>query len=437
MITEPLQILQGQLLHLMRRVTRLEMRTQPVPLDRLGQDHRGLALELDRGLIRGIHLMVIMPATLQIPDLIIRQMSDHILGLRTLTKEMLPHKRPGLGLIRLVIPIRGLVHHLNQGIILIPIQQRIPLPTPHDLDHVPPRTPEERLQLLHDLPITPHRPIQPLQVAVHHKRQVIQPLIRGQLQEPPRLGLIHLPITQKRPHLLITGVLDPPMQQVPVQLRLVNRVRRTQPHRHRRELPELRHTARVRVGRQRMTGLGLLLPEPVHILLRQPPLKERARVHPRRRVPLEEDLIPTPGMILPTEEMIEPNLIQGRGPGIRGNMAPHPNIRMLTTMHHNRRVPPHKRPIPALDLLITREHRLLIHRDRVHIIRRGHHRHPHGLRPGPLQQRPDNELGPLGPLRLNQRIKRIQPFLGLFRIPIRQLIRQTTTDRGDLLVGCR
>ena len=81
--------------------------------------------------------------------------------------------------------------------------------------------------------------------------------------------------------LLVGGVLDTPVVEVAVELRLVDGVHRAEAHRDRRELPERGHAVRVGVGGHAVLGLALLLPEAVHVLLGQAALEEGAGVHAR------------------------------------------------------------------------------------------------------------------------------------------------------------
>ena len=68
--------------------------------------------------------------------------------------------------------------------------------------------PRKGLQLLDDLAVAPHGPVQPLQVAVDHEGEVVQRVVRGHLQQAARLRLVHLAVTEKRPDVLVGGVLD-------------------------------------------------------------------------------------------------------------------------------------------------------------------------------------------------------------------------------------
>ncbi|MDQ0868017.1 hypothetical protein QFZ70_000490 [Arthrobacter sp. V1I9] len=147
---------------------------------------------------------------------------------------------------------------------------------------------------------------------------------------------------------------------------------------------------------------------------------------------LEEDLVPAPGVVLAAEEVVETHLVQRRGPGIGGDVPAHADVRPLGPVHHHRGVPPHVRPVPALELLVARERSFLVHRDGVHVIGGGHHRHPDALRTGTLQQAPHDVLGTLGALFPDQRIQGLNPLGGLFRITIRQLVSQPAEDMGGI-----
>ena len=148
--------------------------------------------------------------------------------------------------------------------------------------------------------------------------------------------------------------------------------------------------------------------------------------------PWKKTWSPPPGWSLPRKKWLKPDLVQGRGPGVGGDVPADADIGPLRPVHHDRGVPPHVRPVPALDLLVPGERRFLVHRDRVHVIRGGDHRNTHGLRAGPLQQAAHYVLGTLGALFLNQRIQGLHPLGGLFRITIRQLVSQPAEDMGGI-----
>jgi hypothetical protein len=59
-VTERAELLLRELLHLVRDVAALEGLPERPPLDRLGEDDDGSALELDRGRVRGVELAVVV-----------------------------------------------------------------------------------------------------------------------------------------------------------------------------------------------------------------------------------------------------------------------------------------------------------------------------------------------------------------------------------------
>src|SRR5690606_31729983 len=101
-------------------------------------------------------------------------------------------------------------------------EQVIPLAAPDDLDDVPAGAAEERLELLDDLAIASDRTVQALQVAVDHEREIVQALVRRDLQLTSALDLVHLAVTQESPDVLVAGVLDAAVRQIAVGLRLID-----------------------------------------------------------------------------------------------------------------------------------------------------------------------------------------------------------------------
>jgi len=204
---------------------------------------------------------------------------------------------------------------VHQHAVVVPGEQFVPLPPPDDLDDVPPRPAEDRLELLDDLAVAPNRTVQALEVAVDDEDQVVQAFPRRQGQPGLRFGLVHLAVAQERPHALVRRVLDPPVVEVPVEPGLVDRVEGGQAHRHAGVLPELRHQAGVRVAGE--TGEQGLLPEPVELVLLEPAFEVGPGVHAWGGVPLEVDVVAAAGCVLAAEEMVEAHLVQRRSRRIR------------------------------------------------------------------------------------------------------------------------
>src|SRR4030065_640576 len=64
-----------------------------------------------------------------------------------------------------------------------------------------------------------------------------------------RLGLVHLAVADKAPHLAVLGVSDAAVVQVLHEARLVDRLDRPEPHGHGRELTEGQHHPQTRICR--------------------------------------------------------------------------------------------------------------------------------------------------------------------------------------------
>src|SRR5690606_30611244 len=308
-------------------------------------------------------LVVIVATALQVPDLVVGHVGNQFLGFRTLAEEVLANERAGLVLVGLVVAIRGLVHDVNQGAGLVGFEQGIPLAAPSNLDDIPAGTAEEGFQFLHDLAIAANRAVKALQVAVDDEVQVIELLVGSKLQEAARLWLVHFAVTQEGPDLLVGGVLDAAVLQVAVQLCLVDGVSWADAHRHGREFPEVRKRAWVRVGRKRMAFLRLFLAESVHVLFGQAAFEERAGVHARGRLALEEDLVATAWVVLAAEEMVETYFIQGRCTGVGGDVSANTDGGVLSAVHHDGCIPAHEGAVAALDGFIAREFWFLVNRN--------------------------------------------------------------------------
>src|SRR5262245_51838814 len=167
-------------------------------------------------------------------------------------------------------------------------QPRLPVTAEHDLDHVPTRASEVCLELLDDLPVSAHRPVQPLQVAVHDEDQVLELLARRNGYGAERFGLVGLTVAEERPDAAVTLRLEPAVFEIAIEAGLINRHQRSEAHRHRRELPTSGQQPRMRIRRKPAAGLELAT-EVSQLLLAQAPLEQSACIDTRRCVPLKID----------------------------------------------------------------------------------------------------------------------------------------------------
>ena len=85
-----------------------------VALDSLGQDHRRLVGVVDRGVVGGVHLLRVVAAAVQRPDVVIRHVGDQVEQLRILAEEVLTDVRAILRLEVLVLAVDALFHALEQ-----------------------------------------------------------------------------------------------------------------------------------------------------------------------------------------------------------------------------------------------------------------------------------------------------------------------------------
>ena len=144
-----------------------------------------------------------------------------------------------------------------------------------------------------------------------------------------------------------------------------------------------------------MAGVRELLPEAVQLRLGQATLHERPRVDARRGVALEVDLVAAAGMVAPAEEVVEADLEEAGRAGVRGDVAAGADARPLRPVHHDGGVPPDVRADAPLGVLVAREPRLPLRRDRVDVVRRRQRRHADLAFAGALQQAQHDVAGAL------------------------------------------
>ena len=427
-VAEALEVGDRQLLHLVRGVAALEVRAERPALDRLREDHGRLAgVRLGRR-VRRVDLLVVVAAAPQVQDLVVGHVLDHRPQPVVAAEEVIADVRAGLGGVRLELSVGRGVQLVDQHAVAVLCEQRVPTAVPDQLDDVPAGAAELRLQLLDDLAVAAHRPVEALEVAVDDEGQVVQALARGDGQLAERLRLVHLAVTEERPYVGLGGVRDAARLHVAVHPRLEDRAERTEAHRDRRELPEVRHRPRVRVRRQAVRRLGLLLAERVELLLAEPVQHERAGVDAGRGVPLEEDLVAAVALVLATEEVVEAHVVERGGGREGGDVAADADAGALGPGHHHGRVPAGRVEDLALDLLVAGEERLVLGGDGVDVVRAAHLGHGHALLAGPLDQ-PQHEIaGPLPAALVDGGVEGVEPLLGLFGIEVRDLTRKAAND---------
>ena len=273
----------------------------------------------------------------------------------------------------LELPVDRRVHLVDEDAVDVAGEELVPPATPDHLDDVPARAPERRFELLDDLAVAAHRAVEALQVAVDDEDQVVEVLARRDREPCGRLGLVHLAVADEAPDLRRARVDDLVVMEVAVEPRLRDGVQRTEAHRHRRELPELREAARVRVARE--PAAEHLPPEPVEVLLGESPLEVGAGVDPRGRVALDEHLVAEAAIGLAAPEVVEPDVVE-RGRRREGReVASEAREAVVGAVDHRHGVPADAGADPSLETLVGREPRFRVGRDRVHVVGRHHRGH--------------------------------------------------------------
>ncbi|MNS31962.1 hypothetical protein D3C72_640320 [compost metagenome] len=248
-------------------------------------------------------------------------------------------------------------------------QQRIPVAAPDQLDHVPARTAEVAFQFLDDLAVAAHRTVQALQVAVDDEDQVVELFTRGQGDGAQRFGFVHFAVAAEHPDLAVAGVGDAAGVQVLQEAGLVDGHQRAQAHRHRRELPEIRHQLRVRVRRQALAVH--FLAEVVQLFFGQAAFKVGAAVHAGGRVALEVDQVAAVAFVFRVPEVVLAAADHGGQRGERRDVAAQVaavrRVVLVGLDDHGHGVPAHVRTDARFQFQVARMRRLQAGRNRVDV----------------------------------------------------------------------
>ena len=432
-IADFLEILVGEFFLLMGGVQTFARLAHAEAFDGFRQNHGGRTRMRDRRSIGGIDLLRIMTAAIQVPDLFIRHIRDHFLQFRILAEEMFACIGAALGFEILVFAVHAFFHHPPEESLLIALQQRIPASAPQNLDDVPTGAQKGRFEFLNDLAIAAHRSVQPLQVAIDHEDQVVQLLAHRHGERAHGFGLVHFAVAQECPHLSIGGRDDAAMLQVAQKSRLENRHHRAQTHRHRGELPEVRHQPGMRIGGQ--PAAAHLLAKTLQLALVQAPFKVGAGINSGTGMPLHKDHVAGVGCAARTPKMIEPDLVQRRGGRIRRNVTAILGVGTVGLHHHRQRIPSYIGFVAPLQRAVARILRLLRFGDRVQICGVRLEGQVSAGAAGKVHQFFQQKMRAFRALRTHDRIDGLQPLQRFGRINVfeRRLLRHKCTDPRVLL----
>ena len=300
---------------LVRNVAALARFTEAVALNGFGKDHRRLALVLRRRFVGGINFTRVMTAAQQFANLLIREVVHQLEQLGILAEEMFPRVAARLDDVFLVIAVHRFFHAFEEQTGLVARQQIIPVRTPDDLDDVPPRAAKQRFQLLNNLPVTAHRAVEPLEIAIDDPDQVVEVFAGCERERTERFRFIAFAVADETPDFRVLIPDEFPRPQIAIKSRLVDGHDRAEAHRDGRKLPEIRHQIRMRIGRK-PAAFREFLAKILQMRLGQAAFEERAGVNSRGRVPLKIHRVAGKIFRAPAEEMVERHFVKRRRRGV-------------------------------------------------------------------------------------------------------------------------
>jgi hypothetical protein len=206
------------------------------------------------------------------------------------------------------------------------------------------------------------------------------------------------------------------MFQITNEARLENGGHGSQAHRHRRELPEVRHQPRVRIRRQ--AAAANFLTEAQQLTFVQATLQIGTRIDAGSRVPLHEHHVAGMRGALGTPEMIEADLVQCRRGRIARDVAAIFRARTVGLHHHRQGIPPQVGFVAPLQRAVTGIIRLLRLGNGVEVRRVRFERQVGARTPCEIHELFQQKMRPLRSLRAQHRVDRLQPVLRLGRINV-------------------
>jgi hypothetical protein len=369
----------------------------------------------------------------KVAQIVVAEVRDHLAQPRVGAEEVLARVLAALDGVALELAVDGGVHLVQQHPVFVLRQQLVPLRAPDDLDHVPAGAAEHRFELLDDLAVAAHRAVETLQVAVDDEDQVVELLASGERDRAERLGFVALAVADEGPYPALRRVVDLAVHQIAVEPGVVQRGDRTEAHRHRGELPEVGHQARVRIARQAAATASDLLTEVIEVGVGEATLEIGAGVDARCRVPLEVHVVAAAGRVLAAEEVVEPDLVQRGRAGERRQVAADAVGVLVGLDDHHRRVPTDEGADAALDVLVAGEPRFELARDGVDVRRADRGREAHLAGAGAIEQLREEESGPALAVRVDHGVERVEPLLSLGRIDVGQLVHESVEDHAPIV----
>ena len=366
---------------LMGGVLALAPFTQPVPLDRLGQDDRRRAPVFHCGLVRRVDLLLVVTAAVDGPHVLVGEQLGHFDEPGVYAEEVVPLVLAVGNGVLLVLSVDDLPHALDEQSLVVLSQQGIPSTPPDHLDDVPAGPVEGGFQFLYDLAVSPDGSVQTLQVAIYHEDQVVQLLTGRQGNGAQGFGLVRFSVPEECPYLAAVALLQIPVFQVPVEPGLVDGHDGAQSHGSRGEYPEIGHEPGMGIGGQ-PAARAQFAAEVVQVLFVESPFDIGPGVDTGRRVGLEEDLVAVVSVARSPEEMVEADFVEIADRSVRGDVAAEGLVRRVGAHDHGHGVPPDDVADPVFEFVASGIGWLLCGRDGVDVGRVLGERKPYALAAG-------------------------------------------------------
>ena len=416
-VAEDLERLQVHLLDVVGHHHRFAGLAHAEALDRLHQQYDRPAPVADGSGKGGMDLARVVAAPAHLPQLAVTDTLDQPRQGGVVAKQLLAQVGRSTGMDGLEVAINHLRKLTQQQSLGVAVEDAVPLAAPEHLDHLPAGAAEAALQFLDDLAVAAHRTIQPLQVAVDHEDQVIEPLAGRQGQSSQGLGLVGFAVTHEYPDLAVAGRLEASAVQVAHEPGLVDRRHRPQTHGDGGELPELGHQPGVRIGGEPQAVR--LLAEMGQLLLAEPALDKGAGVDAGRAMALEVDQVGAAGRLRAAEEPVETNLVQGRDRGVGGDVSAQPLVALVGPGNHGHGVPAHEGGDVAGEEGLLGGNRLgVLGQDGVAVGSENPGRGGHAPAAGAVSEEAQQMVGLVAAFGLDDAVQRGKPVAGFGRIGI-------------------
>ena len=205
---------------------------------------------------------------------------------------------------------------------------------------MPAGTTEPAFKFLDDFAVSSNRPVEPLQVAIDHKEQIVEFFPGSQGECTQRFRFIRLAISHKKPNFTGAGGFQPAAVHVFHEAGLVDSHHRPQPHGHCWKFPEIGHQPGVRIRGQPPT---VDFPAKMtQLLFTESSFYKSSGIDTRRAVPLKIDHIGSVRGVRALEEPVKANFVYRRYRCIGCDMATEAQSTFIGSCHHRHSIPAHK-----------------------------------------------------------------------------------------------